>query len=241
MIFELLIGVVLFYTTLSSSSASPSGTHQNVRESTDREEYIQKNDPYNSPNIQSSLYSTNPDPNYKRSPSPKRRYHSTKGEYQPKHSIYSRAEHIIRQPEDLHSRGYGEIQIPQSPYLPIEEKEISNIKYMLGDISKKLMVDYKYETIPSLESVIVIPTRGISHVENKRIIRLKLLDNHGALYDRNTINRAALHEFSHILCPEENHTLVFKMIEDKVLALARELGYIDSNGEFDPSYPCMVS
>lgn len=59
---------------------------------------------------------------------------------------------------------------------------------------------------------------------NKHKVHLCLRDEHGRYYQRNMLVYVLLHEYAHVLCPEEGHTPTFQAIFHGLLRRAAKQG-----------------
>lgn len=77
-----------------------------------------------------------------------------------------------------------------------------------------------------------------SHTSGKKTMYVLLTGKKG-IFDMNTLVGVTLHEYSHILCPDDGHSSLFYSIENELLEIAERLGYYDPSYGIDSSYPCV--
>lgn len=75
-----------------------------------------------------------------------------------------------------------------------------------------------------------------SYTVDKQHIYLCLSDKSGNFYDMNTLMDVVLHEISHVICDELDHTAEFNRIFRILKAQANVIGIYDSSIPFDRSY-----
>jgi len=75
-----------------------------------------------------------------------------------------------------------------------------------------------------------------SYTVDKQHIYLCLSDRSGNFYDMNTLMDVVLHEVSHVICDELDHTAEFNRIFRILKAQANVIGIYDSSIPFDRSY-----
>ena len=126
--------------------------------------------------------------------------------------------------------------VPRSPKHP----KVDQIDKGLHQICQDAGVNATFE---------IRPTDGTSHVDlsaNPPIISLVIQKTPDTTFDDNTLYCVAVHELTHILCPETGHPPLFDAIEQYLIELAYKRGLVRSNRagkdrrrEVDPTYPCL--
>jgi len=87
----------------------------------------------------------------------------------------------------------------------------------------------------------IIESTTSTWVQNKFIIHLLIWNfNSNSPFDDNTLAFAAIHELAHILCPDNEHTPLFDIIESKLLSIAEHLGYYSPSLFINLDYPCTL-
>lgn len=118
---------------------------------------------------------------------------------------------------------------------PIIRRLIQHITSILRHIYTQLY------TTPSFP-FFIINSYNSTWVENKYIIHLRIWNfDDDTPFPFNTLIFASIHELSHIICPDINHTPLFNRIESQLLSIASSLGYYNSHIPIHPSYPCIDS
>ena len=82
------------------------------------------------------------------------------------------------------------------------------------------------------------PHRSYSYM--KRSVYLVLRKEDGSLYDNNTLVYVALHELGHIMCHKmdgASHGHMWKLVFDRLITIATEKGYYDTEQAIDGDYP----
>jgi hypothetical protein len=95
--------------------------------------------------------------------------------------------------------------------------------------------------VPGITKRCTILSGSSTYTENKNKIYILLREPSGRYYDYNTLVYALLHEVSHVLTPELNHTKIFIAVYSNLLSRAYELG-IYKPGEVNMDYckQCVV-
>ena len=113
---------------------------------------------------------------------------------------------------------------------------IQRITTILRHISTQLY------TIPIHIPFSIINSNDSTWVENKHVIHLRIWNfDDDKPFPFNTLLFASIHELSHIICPDIDHTPLFNHIESHLLSIASSLGYYNPHLSIHPSYPCMDS
>lgn len=69
------------------------------------------------------------------------------------------------------------------------------------------------------------------------VVRLRLRRPTGEYFTFETLLLVYLHELSHLLCPNTGHTPEFVAIENRLVQMATELGYITAFAQIEKDYP----
>ena len=123
---------------------------------------------------------------------------------------------------------------------PNQIPEAGNSEVILSEVGDNLRKIAQRAKV-QLKDFTLQASNNKTFVKNKKDIHLVVRDKNKKLYDKNTINRAAIHEMAHILCPTNEHCQIFNSIENNLLKHASALGIYDSKKKLDTSYPCLDS
>lgn len=78
-----------------------------------------------------------------------------------------------------------------------------------------------------------------TYTSNKRVIHILIVDpKTSKTYNYNTLLYVAIHELTHVMCPEEGHTDLYYKYNKLLVDQAIKDGFLISGGEYDNSYPC---
>jgi hypothetical protein len=109
----------------------------------------------------------------------------------------------------------------------------------------KKVLEEKMPTLVFTENPTVAPDPSMtSYTVNKgeRIVMCIRSPETGQFYDMNTIMYVAIHELSHVACPEFGHTKLFAEIFAGLLKDAKRLGiYKDENYLLNPMQYCGIT
>lgn len=110
-------------------------------------------------------------------------------------------------------------------------KKLNEVNSYLQKICEKCKINPYYQLVNSDDS---------TYTENKSIIHLVIVNPETQeFYDDQTIIHAAIHELTHIICPDLNHTLLFNSMEEYFNGVAISSGILDKHLITDESYPCV--
>jgi hypothetical protein len=82
------------------------------------------------------------------------------------------------------------------------------------------------------------PRKAFSYM--KRSVHVVLRKGDGSLYDGNTLAYVGLHELAHVLCSQmdgDQHGAHFRLVFERLCAIASERGYYDPELPLDAEYP----
>lgn len=128
---------------------------------------------------------------------------------------------VSSQPQDLE-------MTPPKPLIDPTPK-LEELRSILNQISTRAQLNPTYTL--SLSST-------TSYVVDKSHIYLVVVRPDGSFYDQNTLVHAAVHELSHIVCPQEDHPPIYDVIEKYLLGVAQDLQVYDPTKPLDSTYPC---
>lgn len=109
-----------------------------------------------------------------------------------------------------------------------DQDKITQIKQKLD------VILLEFEKVPPFSLHL---TESKSHVIDKSNIYL-VIRRDDKYFDDQTLLSVALHELSHVICPDYNHSSLFYAIEEELQSVAREKGYLTPNFIPDENYPC---
>jgi hypothetical protein len=104
----------------------------------------------------------------------------------------------------------------------------------------QIRYDLEYIT-PGINNLCIITSGDSTYTENKKNVYILLKDDRGQYYDYNTLIYASIHEISHVLCPDLDHSKRFVIIFRKLLDRAEISGiYVPHRVNVDYCKTCMV-
>lgn len=80
-------------------------------------------------------------------------------------------------------------------------------------------------------------TRTLFHHGAPAEVEIRMTDDEGRYYSRETLYLVFLHELAHILSPTAEHTPEFYALERDLAGTAISLGYVSDKALIDESYP----
>jgi len=80
-------------------------------------------------------------------------------------------------------------------------------------------------------------TKTIFHRNSSPEVEIRMTDDNGMYYPRETLYLVFLHELAHILSPTPEHTSEFWALERELVGTAISLGYVTEKALIDESYP----
>lgn len=127
------------------------------------------------------------------------------------------------------------------PLEDVKSKEMLNsLNYAVADILDNKKYKFSGYLIPlnfqNYHQKITLQEGYSSFTENKRKIVLCMKNEHGELYNFNSLLYVLLHEIAHVINDELHHTKKFQKIFNELLRHAEMLGYYNSKLPFESNY-----
>jgi hypothetical protein len=84
----------------------------------------------------------------------------------------------------------------------------------------------------------LFPSHTITFTDNYERIYIVVTREDGSLFDRNTLNLAALHELVHVLTRSSDHNSHFEDVYTYLFDIAVNMKECDRDNDVDANYPC---
>lgn len=127
---------------------------------------------------------------------------------------------------------------PTQNVTQISKNTLQRISKILEQVFISLPESASYSIPKTLPCRLYISDK--TYIVEKRKIYLAVWNtDKNRPYPDNTIIMAAIHELSHAICPDLDHTPTFYQIERDLLTTAQRIGVYRPRETVDPDYPCI--